>query len=83
MPTDSSTGVSPFWDAIDDIIRAQGIFSDGVFSIESDRNDISNVTLHGVPIKLSFQINGNLYFQKLGDDTVIVNFGSGVGSGRN
>ncbi len=58
---------------IEEIIQAEGMFSDGVFSIEIDRDDISNVTLHGVPILPSFQINGTLYFQKLGDDRVIMN----------
>ncbi len=69
--TNSST--SAFWDAIEDIIQAQGMFSDGVFSIEIDRDDINYVTLHGVPIKPSFEINGTLYFQKLGKDKVIMN----------
>ncbi len=64
---------SSFFRPIEDIIQAQGMFSDGVFSIEIDRNDIDNVTLHGVPIKPSFQINGTLYFQKLNDRTVIMN----------
>lgn len=58
---------------IEEIIQAQGMFSDGVFSIEIDRNDIPNVTLHGVPIKPAFEINGNLYFQKLDEDRVIMN----------
>lgn len=49
------------------------MFSDGVFSIDIDRNDIDNVTLHGVPIKPSFEINGTLYFQKLDDETVMMN----------
>ncbi len=64
---------SAFWDAVEDIIQAQGMFSNGVFSIEIDRNDINYVTLHGVPIKPSFEINGTLYFEKLSDDTVIMN----------
>ncbi len=66
-------GGSHFWDQIEDIIQAQGMYSNGVFSIEIDRDDINYVTLHGVPIKPSFEINGTLYFQKLGDDTVAMN----------
>lgn len=58
---------------IEQIIQAQGQASDGVFSIEIDRKDIPNVTVHGVPIKPSFQINGSLYFQKLGNDQVMMN----------
>lgn len=52
---------------IEDIIQAQGMYSNGVFSIEIDRDDITDVTLRGVPILPSFQINGTLYFQKIGD----------------
>lgn len=58
---------------IEQIIQAQGQTSDGVFSIEIDREDIPNVTLHGTPIKPSFQINGTLYFQKLDNDQVMMN----------
>jgi hypothetical protein len=58
---------------IEDIIQAQGMESNGVFSIEIDRDDIPNVTLHDVPIKPSFQINGTLYFQNLGRGRAIMN----------
>jgi hypothetical protein len=69
----TSTNASSFWEPVEDVIQAQGMFSDGVFSIEIDRNDIDDVTLHGVPVKPAFQINGTLYFQKLDDDTVMMN----------
>lgn len=55
---------------IEEVIQAQGMYSDGVFSIEIDRNDINNVTLNGVPIKPAFQINGTLYFQRLNGESV-------------
>ncbi len=58
---------------IENIIEAQGMVSDGVFSIEIDREDIPNVTLRGVPIKPSFQVNGTLYFQSLGRNSVFMN----------
>lgn len=58
---------------IEDIIDAQGSASDGVFSIEIDREDITDVTLHGVPILPSFQINGALNFQSIGDGQVMMN----------
>jgi hypothetical protein len=32
---------------IQDIVDAEGSVSDGIFSIEIDRNDITDVTLHG------------------------------------
>src|SRR4051794_3713449 len=46
---------------LQDIIQAEGMASDGVFSIEIDRDDINDVTLHGVPILPSFQIHGTVY----------------------
>jgi uncharacterized protein DUF1259 len=54
--------------AIEKIIGAQGTVSDGVLSIEIDRDDISNVrNSFGVPIKPSFEVNGAVVFQSLGD----------------
>ncbi len=75
--TNSATSDSHDWKGtakkIEQIIQAQGMFSNGVFSIEVDRNDITNVTLRGVPIKPAFEINGNLSFQKLDDDNFVMN----------
>lgn len=72
-----SGGASPQWkgtiDQIERIIGAQGMVSNGVLSIGIDRNDIQNVTLHGVPIKPAFQINGALYFEDLGGGRVAMN----------
>ena len=71
------TTISPFWQGtineIERIIEAQGMVSDGVLSIEIDRDDITNVTLRGVPIKPAFQINGALNFQDLGSGRVVMN----------
>ena len=54
--------------SIEKIIGAQGDVSDGVLSIEVDRTDIGTVrNSFGVPIKPAFQVNGNFYFQSLGD----------------
>lgn len=58
---------------IEQIIQAQGQIQNGILSIEIDRNDITNVTLRGVPILPSFQINGTLYFQCISGDDVIMN----------
>jgi len=60
QPTTSQRSVS---EEISDIIQADGMWSDGVYSIEVDRNDIDNVQIHGVPIKPSFEVNGTIYFQ--------------------
>ncbi|AXC11395.1 putative CONSERVED LIPOPROTEIN LPQO [Acidisarcina polymorpha] len=60
-------------DDIENIIEAEGSVSDGVFAIEIDRDDITSTTLHGVPIKPAFQINGDLNFQPYGDKQVIMN----------
>ncbi len=58
---------------IQQIIQAEGMTSNGVFSIEIDRDDIPNVTLRGVPILPANQINGTLNFQCLGGDRVAMN----------
>lgn len=48
---------------IEKIIRAQGTVSNGVLNIEIDREDLPDVRKNGVPVKPSFEINGNLCFQ--------------------
>ncbi len=48
---------------IEGIIGAKGKTSNRVFSISIDRKDLKNVQLHGIPIKPSFQLHGELYFQ--------------------
>ncbi len=58
---------------IEDIVGAQGTISNGVFSIEIDRNDITDVTLHGFPILPANQINGTLFFQYMGGGRVFMN----------
>jgi hypothetical protein len=47
--------------------------SNGVLGLEVDRDDIPHVHKEGVPIKPAFQINGNLYFQSLGGQQVMMN----------
>jgi hypothetical protein len=72
----SSTSTTPSKEIqmeIEDIINAQGSASDGVFTIEIDRDDIADVTLHGVPILPSFEINGDLNFQSIGNGQVMMN----------
>jgi hypothetical protein len=69
----ASAGWQDTVDKIEEIIQAQGMMSNGVLSIEIDRNDITDVTLHGVPIKPAFQVNGTLYFQDLGRGRVAMN----------
>lgn len=76
--TRNSTVASPFSTQgtihqIEQIIQAQGMVSNGVFSIEIDRDDITNVTLRGVPIKPAFQINGALNFQAIGGGRAVMN----------
>ena len=75
--TNASMGASPLWQdttrRIEQIIGAQGSFQNGLFHIGIDRNDITNVTLRGVPISPSFEINGDLYFQELGGGRVTMN----------
>jgi len=49
-----------------DALQAEGSVSNGVLQVSVDRDDIQGVTLHGVPIRPSFQIDGNLTFQPVG-----------------
>jgi hypothetical protein len=58
---------------IERIVGAKGTVSNGVLTIEIDRDDIANVRKEGVPIKPAFEINGNLVFQALSDGSVMMN----------
>jgi hypothetical protein len=58
---------------IQSIIQAEGMVSNGVLSIEIDRDDLPNVKKENVPIKPAFQINGNIFFQGLNDGRVVMN----------
>jgi len=58
---------------VEAIIQAQGMVSNGVFSIEIDRDDITNVTLRGVPILPAFELSGSLNFQAIGGGRAVMN----------
>ena len=58
---------------IENIVDAKGSINYGLLQIEIDRNDIHGVTLRGTPILPSFEINGDLNFQSLGGNRVIMN----------
>ncbi len=58
---------------IQDIIQAQGMVSNGVLSIEIDRDDITNVQIHGVPILPAFEVNGGLFFEDIGNGRTAMN----------
>jgi hypothetical protein len=61
-------------DQMQAILKAQGtVTSDGVLSIELDRTDIGTVYIGSVPIKPSFEVNGNLTFQPLSDNMAFFN----------
>jgi len=55
------------------IIQVEGTYSNNVLNIQVDRDDVPDVTKDGVPIKPSFEINGNLCFQALPDGMVMLN----------
>jgi hypothetical protein len=56
------------------ILRSQGKVSDGVLTIEQDRNDLDDVVgPGGIPWKPSFQIQHELHFQPLGSGHAIFN----------
>ncbi len=58
---------------IQKIIDAQGTYDNGVLSIELDRDDIQDVHWRGIKVLPSFEINGDLVWQCLADDTVMMN----------
>jgi hypothetical protein len=64
---------------MESILQAQGSVTDGVLSVEIDRTDIGTVTLHDyatgedIPIRPSFEVNGDLTFQPLGHNKVFFN----------
>lgn len=58
---------------IEQIVNAKGSVSNGVFTIGIDRDDIRGVTLRGIPILPSFEINGDLNFQYMGGGKVMTN----------
>ena len=59
--------------AMEAILEAQGTVTNGVLSVSIDRTDIANVTLRGVPIKPSFEVNGDISFQPLGHGLAFLN----------
>jgi len=63
----------PEFAGVTDILQAAGEMMHGVLHIGIDRNDIPNVTLRGVPIKPAFEIDGDIYFQALGNGRALVN----------
>ncbi len=59
---------------IEAILQAQGTVSQGVLSIDIDRDDIGDVTgPRGVRFTPAFEINGTLTFQPLGDNDAFFN----------
>jgi Domain of Unknown Function (DUF1259) len=62
--TAASSGLGPLpVTEIEQIINAQGTFTNGVLDIAIARTDIPDVTKNGVPVKPGFEINGDLFFQ--------------------
>ena len=47
--------------------------SNGVLTIDIDRDDIKDVTIHATPILPAFEINGDLNFESLGGNRVAMN----------
>jgi hypothetical protein len=68
-----ATGTLPAG-AIQTILRSQGSVSDGVLSIDQDRDDLDKVLgPGGIPWKPSFQIRNELHFQMIGGRRAIFN----------
>lgn len=66
-------GTAQAFREIQKIIRAKGTVSNGILDITIDRDDIPNVHKDGVPIKPAFMINGDVFFQPLGDGSFVMN----------
>jgi len=61
-------------DRIQEIVQAQGTVTEGVLSIDIDRDDIGDISGPlGVTFTPSFEINGTLTFQPLGRDYAFFN----------
>lgn len=58
---------------IEEILQAQGTVSDGVLTIEIDRDDLHVTGPGGIPFKPAFEINGSFSFQSLGKNRAITN----------
>jgi Domain of Unknown Function (DUF1259) len=58
---------------MEEILQAKGSVTDGVLVVELDRTDIGTVHLHGAPIKPSFEVNGDVCFQPIGDNLAFFN----------
>ncbi len=46
---------------------------DGVLTIELDRNDLHVIGPHGIPFKPAWELNGEFFFQPLGNGKVLLN----------
>jgi hypothetical protein len=60
-------------EAMETALQIKGSFSNGVFSASFDRPELSNVTDKGIPIKPSFELNGEMDFQSLGHGEAFLN----------
>ncbi len=58
---------------IEKALQIQGTMINGDLTESFERDDINNVTLHGVPIKPAFMINGDFDFQSLGKGRAFMN----------
>lgn len=58
---------------IQHIVQAQGTVSNGVLSIELDRNDLQVTGPGGIPFKPAWEINNELYFQMLTESVGALN----------
>jgi hypothetical protein len=54
-------------------LHAKGTVSSGVLSVSLDRDDIGNARIHGVVVKPSFEINGDMTFQRLAKGRALFN----------
>jgi hypothetical protein len=58
---------------IEQQLHAKGELSDGVLTVEVDRDDLGVHTIHGTPVTSSFEINGTVTFQPLSGGRALLN----------
>ncbi|MDQ6661591.1 MAG: DUF1259 domain-containing protein [Chloroflexota bacterium] len=58
---------------IEDIMEATGTVSNGVLTIDLDRDDLHVVGPGGIPFKPAWEINGEFFFQPLSNGQAILN----------
>jgi hypothetical protein len=60
-------------DRMEQILKTDGTWSNGVLEFAYDRDDLHVTGPHGIPFKPAFQVDGTFFFQPLGHGRAIMN----------